>query len=379
VEKKGFFDDADLAGFQTRIAGGVFDACDSEHPKFTKALNRVFQENEAVDVSGDAVELEGEEEGVEDGMGAAAAAAAGAGAGDAAVAAGAGTGAVGGAEFLSPGNPICFRIGDSKAMNVFSSSFLSWSREKLAQLCLCDPPWGMRGPTYDKEWSQEGWVSFAREVDRCMDPTGVVLLFLPHNLFHHATVAFTSFGWRTFHQPLVWVHKPHSKAFKFSKEPFSAHCLILPFVKSKEFLVEINQDLETALGFGTGTNLYHNVFITKPTAAWRMKPKTAEPDVEEVAEDEAAAPEQPTARRMAQRFRVEQKPVELLQMLIRRYAPGKNDIVIDPTFGTGSAGIATYLTSCDERIGQRYFFGMDSDHHALGVATMWLDEVKAKG
>jgi hypothetical protein len=52
--------------------------------------------------------------------------------------------------------------------------------------------------------------------------------------------------------------------------------------------------------------------------------------------------------------------------------------VIDPTFGTGSGGIASMICSCDDRIGKRYFFGMDSDPLALQVAESWVKEQQKK-
>ena len=84
------------------------------------------------------------------------------------------------------------------------------------------------------------------------------------------------------------------------------------------------------------------------------------------------------AKNASQRFRLEQKPIDLLHMLIRRYAPRDGDIIIDPTFGTGATGIATLTAACDGRVGNRFFFGMDSDKHAVDVATTWLKDTKAK-
>ena len=271
--------------------------------------------------------------------------------------------------------PLGFRTGDCR--NEFTRSFLSWSGDLKAQLCLCDPPWGIRAAAYDREWNAEGWTAFARQVTDCMNDDGVILLFLPHQLYTPAATAFQCFNWHSFHHKFVWVHKPNSKAFMFNAEPFSAHNDIFAFVKSKNFKVKIDKDLEISLGFGGGTNLYHNVIVTMPTKVYRSKPKGAADDDDDEGAAAAGDLEQ-EAKNALQRFRIEQKPLQLLQMFIRRYAPGENDIIIDPTFGTGSTGIATYMNACDSRIGRRFFFGMDSDPKALVVANTWLMEVQRK-
>jgi DNA modification methylase len=239
-----------------------------------------------------------------------------------------------------------------------------------------------------------------------MNDDGVIMVFLPHALIAAASTAFYAVGWSSFRQPLVWVYKQPAPTFKYARQPYAGHCLIMPFIKQKNFKVEIRKELEQFYGFG-GPCLFYNVFTVK-RPAWRKKPKGYEGEVgidilDEEAEVEAVegaasatkgaglipaqgpaggAPSSPAppdeAKKKKDRFRVEQKPVELLQMLIRRYAPSEGDIVIDPTFGTGSAGVATYLASTDIRVGQRYFFGMDSDPFAVTVANSFLKETQRR-
>jgi len=78
------------------------------------------------------------------------------------------------------------------------------------------------------------------------------------------------------------------------------------------------------------------------------------------------------AKRRDQRFRIEQKPSTLLQLLINRFAFEDDAIVIDPCFGSGSTG----LSAC--ALGKR-FFGMDQDPEARTVACKWLSQHQASG
>jgi DNA modification methylase len=219
-----------------------------------------------------------------------------------------------------------------------------------------------------------------------MNDDGVIMLFVAAQIIGRLETAMETFGWTMFRQPMIWVHKSPVTPYKMSRQPYSAHCMLMAFIKTPEFKVKIDKELETGYGFGRSTNLYHNVIVMKRTGVFRQKPKAKrgkEVDEEHTADDEEEAGEEvdeeaKPAKNLAQRFRSEQKPVELLQMLIRRYAPGAGDIVIDPTFGTGSGGIASMICSCDPRIGLRYFFGMDSDPLALQVADSWVKEQQKK-
>ena len=77
------------------------------------------------------------------------------------------------------------------------------------------------------------------------------------------------------------------------------------------------------------------------------------------------------AKNRLDRFRVEEKPVLLLRLLIARYAPGDDDIVIDPCFGTGSTGVAAFLEN-------KSFYGIDEDILAPVVADAYLKQTVKK-
>lgn len=396
VQLSGAAESAPVSDVKEKILIGDFDSCGPETRRFLDAVDTAFgscrgSTSKAAETQrADGVDATLEEEAEDD-------------SGDAA-------------------STVEFRTGNCLSSS-FSASFLTWSNGKKAQLCICDPPWGIRPVSYDADWDKNEWFNFATEVNSCMRDDGVILLFLSHFLLSAAIRAFTRFGWKSFHQPMVWIHKVPCKVFMFNSQPFSAHCLILPLFKNEKFNVVIDQNLEAEFGFGGGTSLFHNVFPAK-VAVYRTKPKdtatskrsskgpaertgaaskktsaskdtsaskghskgTTDSDSEEAAASSTQMEaldmnlsQGDTPAKVKNRFRIEQKPLDLLQMLIRRYAPVRDSIVIDPTFGTGSAGIATFLNSIDPRIGRRFFFGMDSDPDALVVANKWLLEVKRKG
>jgi hypothetical protein len=77
------------------------------------------------------------------------------------------------------------------------------------------------------------------------------------------------------------------------------------------------------------------------------------------------------AKNRLERFRVEERPVFLLRLMIQRYAPGNDDIVIDPCYGTGSTGVAAFLEN-------KSFYGMDEDILATIVAERYLKHTMKK-
>jgi predicted RNA methylase len=385
-QRKGQYNEALLVAFQEKIYAGSYDKFSVDSMEWKTAVHKVFRS--------EAEEQAEESEGV---------------AGESAASAAAGSGlkvrgrrsaaairAIAKAkkekqaaetqskEFLCEEFPVAFRHGDSR--HDFSRQYLAWSRNKKAQLCLCDPPWGITDAKHDKDWNTQDWTAFVKEVNTCMNEDGVIIMFVAAQIIGRLETAMATFGWTMFRQPMIWVHKSPVTPYKMSRQPYSAHCLLMAFIKTPEFQVKIDKELETAYGFGRSTNLFHNVFVLKRTGVFRQKPKAMrgkQIDEEQSAAEEEEAGEEvdeeaKPAKNLAQRFRSEQKPLELLQMLIRRYAPGAGDIVIDPTFGTGSGGIASMICSCDDRIGKRYFFGMDSDPLALQVAESWVKEHQKK-
>lgn len=67
-------------------------------------------------------------------------------------------------------------------------------------------------------------------------------------------------------------------------------------------------------------------------------------------------------------FHPTQKPVDLLRYLIRTYTD-EGDTVLDPTFGSGSTGVAAILENRD-------FIGIEKDENYFNIATKRIEEVK---
>lgn len=67
-----------------------------------------------------------------------------------------------------------------------------------------------------------------------------------------------------------------------------------------------------------------------------------------------------------------QKPVKLLEYLIRTYTTQKYEIVLDFTMGSGSTGVAAVNT-------QRDFIGIELDRNYFNIASERIKNAKAQG
>jgi DNA modification methylase len=66
-----------------------------------------------------------------------------------------------------------------------------------------------------------------------------------------------------------------------------------------------------------------------------------------------------------------QKPVALMNYLVRRYTTGPGQIVMDPFMGTGSTGVAALQNKCP-------FIGMEIDRRAFFAAAHNIARVLVK-
>ena len=289
---------------------------------------------------------------------------------------------------------IRFDLGDS--LTCFYDKFKKFSPTKQAQLCLTDPPWGLLQAAkhqHDVEWTKNQWHQFALQITKSMVDDGVILVFTPHFLLARVTSCFAKVGWDGFRNPLYWVFK--SKFFSYSHQPCNTVQPILAFCKSgkgKTFKVNINTNSKLEQTWAKRKhNPFLNVFQCRGPSTYRKKPSKRkskgqlEPDDEDDPDTVASqlydsgvfenAENVHEAKNRLQRFRVEEKPVLLLRLLIQRYAPGADDIVIDPCYGTGSTGVAAFLEN-------KSFYGMDEDTLASVVADRYLkvfvNKAKAK-
>ena len=161
----GRFADADLQALQERVRLGAFDSISLDDPRWKTALHRVFRNG--LEVSEEAIEETDEDSDSESDRDDAAPSTSAAP--PAKHRAGIKRGSPSAPSLtMTLDNSVEFRAGDSLALNHFSSSFLSWSENKRAQLCLCDPPWGITGARHDRAWTNENWMAFAREVNSSM-------------------------------------------------------------------------------------------------------------------------------------------------------------------------------------------------------------------
>ena len=286
---------------------------------------------------------------------------------------------------------ILFEHGDS--LTCFIENFKQFSKGNKAQLCLTDPPWGLLQAAkhqHDVEWTKQQWYKFAESITKSMRDDGVVLVFTPHFLLQKVTTAFQRLGWPAFRNPLYWVFK--SKFFSYSHQPCNTVQPILAFHKAgfeKTFKVNIDtfSKLEQTWKKRNHNSIL-NVFQCKTTSTFRKKPRQKKSKGQLVSTEDEDDPEAVAtqlfesgllgdakdldeAKNRLDRFRVEEKPLFLLRLLIARYAPGDDDIVIDPCFGTGSTGVAAFLEN-------KQFYGMDEDLLATVVADKYLKQTMNK-
>ena len=219
---------------------------------------------------------------------------------------------------------------------------------------------------------------------------GVVLVFTPSFLVGMVTLSFSRLGWLAFRNPLYWVFK--SKFFSYSHQPCNTVQPILAFYKTgfeKTFKVNIDTHIKLEQTWKKRNhNPYLNVFQCRGPSTYRKKPRQKKSKGQRVSTEDEDDPEQVAtqlyesgvlgdakdldeAKNRLDRFRVEEKPLFLLRLLIARYAPGDDDIVIDPCFGTGSTGVAAFLEN-------KSFYGMDEDLLATVVADQYLKQTMKK-
>ena len=295
------------------------------------------------------------------------------------------------AEESPPMKEILFEHGDS--LTCFVEKFKQFSKGKKAQLCLTDPPWGLLQAAkhqHDVQWSKHQWFQFAESITKSMVDDGVVLVFTPHFLLATVTSAFLRVGWLAFRNPLYWVFK--SKFFSYSHQPCNTVQPILAFHKTgheKTFRVKIDKFSKLEQTWKKRNhNPILNVFQCRGPSTFRKKPRQKKSKGQLVSTEDEDDPELVAtqlfesgllgdaknvdeAKNRLERFRVEEKPLFLLRLLIARYAPGDDDIVIDPCFGTGSTGVAAFLED-------KIFYGMDEDLLATVVADKYLKQTMKK-
>ena len=273
----------------------------------------------------------------------------------------------------------------------FSDRFLKWADTKQtglkAHLCLTDPPWGTQQSQHDSAWSSAEWVQWGSHISKCMRDDGYIFVFIPHTKFQAVNESLASYGWEPFKYPLIW-YKTGAKQWQFRIEPHSKTELIFGFSKKQtRSTPQVSEEMEKKF-LVQKDEIFSNILRCKaPTASeiqfedqrWKGARAVAGEDEAEASSDIVTKNLKNKKAKGKARFREEQKPLHLLETLVRRYASMDNAIVIDPTCGTGSTGVAAVLqgtasTFLGTKLVRRSFFGMDFDKQGEKVADEFYRE-----
>ena len=244
----------------------------------------------------------------------------------------------------------------------FNTSQVTRSGKLKAQVCITDPPWGILGDSdiTDPIWTQSDWNAFAEQVCPCVADDGLIFIFATHDMYHAISTALKRFRWHSWDQPLVWVKNGVSElTMRKSLQPHNRHCLIFVFNKKKKFQARINRETELKHNMKYPFHTVIDTYFSKK----RRGPGEFRP---------ALTPEGKVVPEST--FRVQQKPLNLLRALLRRYALPKNALIIDPCFGTGSLAVAAIVAE-GGGLSQKKFFGMDIDPKAHKVAHKWVSNI----
>lgn len=147
----------------------------------------------------------------------------------------------------------------------------------------------------------------------------------------------------------VWVKSRAAGCLNANKMPMRAHELILVFYRA---LPKYNPQKTKAERLASDrrpghSNVYGNTSVK--SLIWKETGFRFPRDVVELKSDN-----------LATRFSPCQKPVALLEMLVKTYTAA-GELVLDPTMGSGSCGVACANTG-------RRFVGMEKDAHFFEVA-----------
>lgn len=222
--------------------------------------------------------------------------------------------------------------------------------DESVDLILCDPPFGITRNTWDKILSfDKMWEQF----DRIIKPRGCMAIFSMQPFASKVVMSNPS----EFKYEWIW-EKTNAVGFLNSHfAPLRAHENILIFSKSAACFV---QDEENAMvynpqftqgkpytaisGINSDNYNYKNGKPTKRVSNGERYPR----DILTYAKDKGG-------------YHPNQKPVALLEYLIKTYCPPHSPVVLDPTMGSGSTGVAAANCGVD-------FIGIETSEKYFKIA-----------
>lgn len=226
---------------------------------------------------------------------------------------------------------------------------MQWIDDKSIDLILCDLPYGTTNCKWD---SIIPFEPLWNEYKRIIKPNGAIVLFSSQPF----TSALISTNYKWFKYEWIWIKNCATKFVHAHSQPMKKQENICVFYNQKptynpQGLIRVNKIVKPSKSENKPDR-----FIKQENKKEYIKEFTNYPtDVLYFDIDNNKNRLHPT-----------QKPVELLEYLIKTYS-NENDVVLDNCLGSGSTGVAAINTN-------RKFIGIEKDEHYFNVSLERLNK-----
>ena len=213
---------------------------------------------------------------------------------------------------------------------------------------IADPPYGCHAMDWDGVIPHEAmW----RELERIVKPDGNIVLF-GTGLFAYKLALSNE---RLFRYDLVWRKSKCGSPLTAKYMPMKKHELVLVFGRrAAKYNPQMlpGEPYERRVTKHRTNNLKFGIKgVVERNGGWRFPPSVLD---------------FPQKWRRQDQLHPTQKPVELMEWLVRSYTD-ENDVVLDFTMGSGSTGVAAMRTG-------RRFIGIEKDGRYFNVASKRIED-----
>lgn len=215
-------------------------------------------------------------------------------------------------------------------------------------LIVNDPPWGATKAEWDRPLN---WTNWWGAIDFALAPDGVLVVFASLRL----AATLIKKKRRPFLYDLIWRKNRATQHLNAKRKPLRAHEQLLVFGNRDRYNPQFTYGHKpmNAATRVSKSSLYGRESVTSSTAGVTHRYQTSVLEIDTVSNDTDA------------RIHPTQKPVELLQWLVRAYS-NAGELVADPTCGSGSLVQAA-------RLERRSAIGWDIDPAIVEKARAWLE------
>jgi site-specific DNA-methyltransferase (adenine-specific) len=230
--------------------------------------------------------------------------------------------------------------------------------ENSINLVICDPPYGCTRNPWD---CQIDLTLLFMEIERVTKENAAVVFF-SQGMF---TADLMHGPWKKYWRyNLVWAKNKVRGGFNANRQPLRAHEDIVIFYRKSPFY-QPQMNIARCMPKGGGnppkrTSSGSNYGVIKDNISKRYGAEDRFPTsvlLFPVVNEKDCV-------------HATQKPVELLSFLIKSYST-INDLVLDPTMGSGSTGLACYTET-------RRFIGIEKDPNIFSIAKSRIDSAQVE-